>query len=220
MRWTIALLVIVQLLLFGCAEQPLVVGSDAKSGVADTLRVSAEPARANPYLRERDSVSVEAQHRFTQTQGLIEKKEWSAALLELRGLAESYPRLSGPCLNLALVYRQLGDADQAQHWFQKSIDNNARNISAYDQYGIFLREQGRFDEAETIYLMALEQWEASADTHRNIGILYDLYVGEPGKALRHYYRYQILTGDKDREVAGWIADLERRHRFTEEGAQS
>ncbi len=220
MRMTIAQVIVVQLLLSGCAAQPLVVGNDAESGAADTLRVSTQPPAANPYLRGRRSAPAEAQRRFALAQGFIEEKEWQGALLELQDLAESYPQLSGPCLNLALVYRQLGDTDQAEHWFQQSIENNARNISAYDQYGIFLREQGRFDEAETIYLQALEQWEASADTHRNIGILYDLYVGEPDKALQHYYRYQVLTGDKDREVAGWIADLERRHRSADKAARS
>ena len=89
---------------------------------------------------------------------------------------------------------KLGDTEQARLWFQRSIANNPGNTSAYNEYGIFLREQGQFAEAEATYLLALAQWEASADTHRNIGILYDLYLGEPQKALQHYHRYQVLTG--------------------------
>ncbi len=220
MRWTIAQLILVQLLLIGCAGRPVAIVTSPKSPADDISDASAERPQANPYLQGRQTVPAEAQRRFVQAQILIEKEEWQGALLELQALAESYPKLSGTCLNLALLHRQLGDAEQAELWFQRSIANNASNIGAYNEYGIFLREQGRFAEAEAIYLLALEQWEASADTHRNIGILYDLYVGEPQKALQHYYRYQVLSGETDREVAGWIADLERRQQSGEVEARS
>ena len=150
---------------------------------------------------------------------MITAKEWQAVLAELHALSQAYPRFSGPSLNLALVYQQIGDAEQAQHWFQQSIANNPDNIFAYNEYGIFLRKQGRFKEAETVYLQALGQWEASADTHRDIGILYDLYMGEGEEALQHYQRYQSLTGDQDRVVSGWIVDLERRVKSVAKGGQ-
>ncbi len=211
MRWAIVQFIFVQLILTGCAEQPL---------VANISTAPVELPGGNPYLQERRSVSTEAQRRFARAQVLIEEKEWQSARLELQGLTKSYPELSGPSLNLALVNRQLGNVNEAQHWFKNSISINARNIRAYDQYGVFLRGQGRFDEAETIYLQALERWEGSAETHRNIGILYDLYVGKSEEALGHYYRYQALTGGTDREVAAWIADLERRRRSAGQGAGS
>lgn len=210
-------MIIAPLLLSGCASEP-VTNELSPGPVAEA--VPAAPARAplaNPYLRERQPVPADAQRSFHRAQALIEAQDWQGALLELHSLAESYPQLSGPCLDLAQVYQQLGDADLADQWFQQTIANNDRNISAYNEYGVFLRRQGRFDKAEAIYLQALEQWEASADTHRNIGILYDLYVGKPEQALQHYHRYQALTGDRDREVAGWIADLERRQQYGEEG---
>ncbi len=96
MRRTIAQVIIVQLLLSGCAAQPLVVGNDAESGAADILRVSTQPPSASPYLRGRRSVPVEAQRRFALAQALIEKKEWQGALLELQDVAESYPRFPLP----------------------------------------------------------------------------------------------------------------------------
>ncbi len=49
-----------------------------------------------------------------------------------------------------------------------------------------------------------------ADTHLNLGILYDLYRGEKKAALQHFSRYQELQLSDDRVVAGWIADLERQ----------
>lgn len=83
-------------------------------------------------------------------------------------------------------------------------------LAVYNERGIALREQGKFAEAEQAYLDALGQREAHPDSHRNLGILYDLYMGSTDQALLHFNRYQDLTGEEDRRVAGWIADLERR----------
>lgn len=220
MRRTIAQLILVQLLLVGCATRPAAVVTMPASPSDDPAGAAIALSQANPYLQRRQTVPAEAQRLFAQAQDLIESEDWHGALLELQALAESYPKLSGVCLDLALVHRQLGDTEQAQLWFQRSIASNARNIGAYNEYGIFLREQGQFAEAESIYLLALEQWDASADTHRNIGILYDLYLGEPQKALQHYRRYQVLNEEADPEVAAWIVDLQSRQRAGTEMARS
>jgi Tfp pilus assembly protein PilF len=209
MRYAVATLMSLQLLLVACAgqtPQDTLGAASALPGVE-----TAQAIVSSPYEEERHSTSGDARRRFAQANALIEARDWQSAVSELQALTQSYPQLSGPCLNLALVYQQLGDEAQAQLWFQKGIESNANNINLYNAYGVFLREQGQFDEAEKIYLQALAVWEASADTHRNLGILYDLYKGEPDKALQHYDRYQALTGSENRAVAGWIADLERQY---------
>lgn len=86
----------------------------------------------------------------------------------------------------------------------------SRKVKAFNTEGIALRQQGDFGAAEQAYLAALAASEDDAAAHRNIGILYDLYLGMPDKAVFHYRRYQALTEPGNREVAGWIADLERR----------
>lgn len=86
----------------------------------------------------------------------------------------------------------------------------SRNVGEYNEKALALRQQGEFTAARDIYLKALDVEEEHANTHRNIGILYDLYLGEQDKALEHYQRYQDLSPTKDRAVAGWMADLERQ----------
>ena len=83
------------------------------------------------------------------------------------------------------------------------------NILRY--LGLVIQEQGEFEAAEQEYLSALAIADDDPLTHHNIGILYDLYLGIPHLALTHYQRYQELTGEGDRRVAGWIVDLQRRH---------
>ncbi len=86
----------------------------------------------------------------------------------------------------------------------------SRRVVKLNQEGIRHREAGDFDKAAETYLKALGEDEHAAMTHLNLGILYDLYLGKPGRALYHYTEYQFLTEGQDRTVLGWIKDLERQ----------
>lgn len=79
-----------------------------------------------------------------------------------------------------------------------------------NEAAISRRVAGDFAGARKKYEKALALADDDAITHRNIGILFELYLGKPEQALEHYRRYQAITGGVDRSVAGWIALLERR----------
>ena len=100
--------------------------------------------------------------------------------------------------------------EQAQQAFAQAIAANGKNLDAYNQLAVVKREQGDFAGAEGLYLQALEVWPQHAASHRNIGILYDLYLGQFDKALLHFESYQQLQQEPDRQIAGWIIDLKRR----------
>jgi Tfp pilus assembly protein PilF len=199
------------LTLAACGTAPL-----QEVPVAEATRAAADSADVvpavpgNPYLENRRPVPRDAQQRFEQALAAIGQGDTEAVLAELHHLADTYPQLSGPGLNLALLYQQRQESELAEHWFRRSLASNPLNVTAWNQFAIFLREQGRFAEAEKAYLEALAIWEWHADSHRNIGVLYDLYMGDQERALHHFYRYQELTGADDRAVARWIADLERQ----------
>ena len=84
------------------------------------------------------------------------------------------------------------------------------NAAAHHQLGILYREQGEFEAALNAYNSALELDGEYALAHRNVGILYDLYLQQPVLALDHYKKYLELAGEPDKTVDGWIVDLERR----------
>jgi tetratricopeptide (TPR) repeat protein len=116
---------------------------------------------------------------------------------------------SGPRMSSQRSAELASDMAGAQRWFEQGIDDHDSDLALYNQYGIFLREQGRFDAAEQVYLEALTVRESDANIHRNLGILYDIYRGDRNRALQHFYRYQALSDEDTRRVSGWIADLER-----------
>ncbi len=206
-------IVLLALLLAGCGALPDVVSTTAPpADVAEQAEMPTAEAIAaeNPYLDSRRSVSGSARQRFAAATAAMAAEDWDTARIDLEWLVENHPKLSGPYLNLALLSVAEGAPEEAEAHFKAALDVNKRNLVAYNQYAIFLREQGRFDDSEQVYLAALAVWSDHAETHRNLGVLYDLYRGEREKALQHYYRYQELTGNTDRTVAGWIVLLERQ----------
>ena len=75
---------------------------------------------------------------------------------------------------------------------------------------ILKREAGDFAAAEDNYKKAISIWPWHPDSHKNLAILYDLYLGKSEQALAHYEAYQTLAGDSDKNIKSWIADLQRR----------
>ncbi|TGD75631.1 tetratricopeptide repeat protein [Mangrovimicrobium sediminis] len=157
-----------------------------------------------------EPVPAAAQARFDQGLAAMQAGRWSDALSLMADLWQDYPWLSGPPLDAALSCLQLQRPEEAERWFGRALEINPGNLDARNAYAIFLREQGRFGEAEAQYLEALATDDADATTHYNLGILYDLYLGRKPQALAHYSRYQELSGGDDRQMAGWIADLRRQ----------
>jgi Tfp pilus assembly protein PilF len=205
-------LIALQLLLSACSVLPprdASVQSAGKTNAAASVATAAPkpPVRASQGQRD---ASPQAIRHFERANRAMEHEDWGTAIAELQWLLENYPDLSGPCLNLALVYQYQDEPELAEQYYRYALQINPNNLPAYNQYAVFLREQGRFSEAEQVYKDALGVWEAHPQTHINIGILYDLYMGDQVRALEHFNRYQDLTGSEDQQVAGWIVDLKRQ----------
>jgi Tfp pilus assembly protein PilF len=157
-------------------------------------------------------VSSSARSAFDGAVAAMRAGQWPEAERQLTQLIRTQPNLSGAYLNLALVYVQTQRPAEAETQFKKAVEVNPANVAARNQYGIWLRTQGRFKDAESAYLQALQVNAAYADTHLNLGILYDLYLGRPTQALAHYEQYLTLKGDSadTGRVKNWVADLQRR----------
>lgn len=155
-------------------------------------------------------IPVAAQSLFNSAIAAQREQHWDQAESQLKQLVEKYPQLSGPHLNLALLYAQTQRQELAEAEFKQTLKVNPNNIAAYNQYGIWLRGQARMVEAEAIYLQAIERAPDNADTHLNLGILYDLHMGKLPQALAQYQRYLELSGDEKSPARAWVADLQRR----------
>lgn len=170
----------------------------------------AGPAAPNPYLQSKPAINAASAQQFANATRAMRNKQWQQAESLLQQLVAKDNKLSGAWLNLGLVYRAQREDKRAEQAFNDALVANHTNLDAYNQLAILQREQGRFGEAEANYRKALSIWPWHGESHKNIGILYDLYMGKSAEALAHFEAYQQLQASEDKQVTGWIADLQRR----------
>ncbi len=191
------------------------VAETATNSDSETTDLTTDPSGvalppANPYLANAVAVDPTTEALFNQALAVQLDKDWTAAELAWQELILVAPNLSGPYLNLGLVYDATNRLAEAQTAYEKAIEVNSLNLDAYNQLAILKRKQGDFKGAEANYLSALSIWPEHAKSHLNLGILYELYMGDLSNALLHYEQYQALQTTPDDKVDGWIRDLRRR----------
>ena len=81
----------------------------------------------------------------------------------------------------------------------------------WTEYGLTLRQAGKFAEARAAYESALEANPSYAPAHRNLGVLLDLFLDDPVTAQAELETYKTLTGE-DKPVSGWLAELRARNK--------
>lgn len=170
----------------------------------------AGPATPNPYLQHKPTLSRELNQQFADATRAMRNKQWGQAETLLQKIIATNSSLSGAHLNLGLVYRAQQENKRAEQAFLAAINANHTNLDAYNQLAILQRESGNFLAAEQNYKKALSIWPYHPQSHKNIAILYDLYLGKSAEALPHYEAYMELVGGEDKQAKSWIADLQRR----------
>jgi len=121
-----------------------------------------------------------------------------------------YPELSGPFANLGVIYSQEKEWGQALEYLKLAQSKNTKNVKILNQLGYVYRQQGLFTQAQSAYEKAIKTDSNYADSYLNLGVLFDIYMGNLVKASNYYQKYQSLQSSPDRKVAGWIVDINRR----------
>lgn len=159
-----------------------------------------------------DEASVPGGARKDYDQALEAMKSGNITLAKniLSNLTQNYPDLSGPHVNLGIIYFRADEIDKAEESFKQALKINPDSAVSLNHLGIINRGKGKFDEAKSNYQRALEIAPNYAYAHLNYAILLDLYIGELENALDHYQKFQELAPAQDKDVKNWIVDLERR----------
>lgn len=158
-----------------------------------------------------EPVSPAVQKRYDQALRLMRDNRLADAEKALRAMSQTDPDLSGPYGNLGIIYFRTNRAKEAIGALNRAIELNPRPVY-FNELGIVYRNQGQFEKARDSYSQALAIDGNYAPAQLNLGILYDLYLGDNAKALEHYKRYQSLQRKADDEVSKWIFDLERQQK--------
>ena len=205
-RWSNPFVSVGALLLLAACQsaphaEPRPVTPEIVTPEAGKTGVTAAPANA--------PVPERAAQQYGDALRLMKAGRAGDAELELKQLAAAYPDLAGPEVNLGLLYAQSGRLKEAEEAFKTALDRNPNNAAAGNELGIVQRRLGKFTEAEASYQRTIAGEPDYAPAYLNLGVLYDLYLAEPQKALEQFEHYVQLAGD-NKQVAGWMVELRKR----------
>lgn len=141
---------------------------------------------------------------------LLQSRDYVAASEQLQQLVNQYPQQSAPLTNLGIALAHLGRRDEAITQLRRAAQADRKNAVAWNWLGQQLRRAGDISGAESAYKAALLAQPDDAASHKNLAILYDVNLNQPGSALEHYRRYQALTGSESLIVEAWARAAQDR----------
>jgi tetratricopeptide (TPR) repeat protein len=192
------------LLAAGCASEPPAPAPKPAAGAPG--EATPDAAVAPPVIE----VPERAAQQFAAALALVQAGKLTDAELEFQQLALAYPQFAGPQVNLALIYERSGRLDEAERALKDAITRDPGHALAQTELGVVYRKLGRFKDAEAAYQAAIAAAPDYAPAYLNLGVLLDLYLREPQRALQAFQQYQLLSGNGDKRVANWIAELQSR----------
>jgi Flp pilus assembly protein TadD len=208
--WAVATLTL--LLLAGCATgnrpQPEVPEPAPAVPVGPSV-TRLEDGRAGFVIRETPELDDKARADFDRAIALMEDGDYPGAVELLKQVVEKSPGVTAPHIDLAMACRRTGDLEQAETHLKAALELVAGHPVAGNEYGLLLRQSGRFAEARSVFEQTLTAFPEYLPVHRNLGILCDLYLNDPACALEQYQLYSAAVPE-DKQVRMWIADLRLR----------
>lgn len=171
----------------------------AKAGAAVVLGAPANDA----------PIPERAAQQYADALKLMRAGRSADAELEFKQLAAAYPQFAGPEANLGLIYLQSSRLTDAEAAFKAALERNPANAMAANEMGIVERKMGKFTEAESAYQRSIASAPEYAPAYLNLGVLYDLYLSQPQKALDQFEHYLQLAGE-NKQVSGWVVELRKR----------
>lgn len=172
--------------------------------ISPDAAVNAGGSHANP-----GPVPERAAQQYSDALKLMKTGHATEAELEFKQLTAAYPEFAGPEVNLGLLYMQASHLPEAEAAFKAALERNPANAVAGSELGIVERKLGKFAEAEATYQRTIAVEPSYAPVYLNLGVLYDLYLAEPKKALEQFEHYTQLAGE-NKQVTGWMVELRKR----------
>ena len=126
---------------------------------------AAPAAMATAAAADSTPVPERAAQQYAQALQLMKSKRHTDAELEFKQLVVGYPQLTGPQLNLGLLYLHDSRLPEAEVAFKTALEHSPANAVAGDELGIVERKLGKFADAEAAYLRRLR---LNPTTHRRI----------------------------------------------------
>ena len=201
--------VAVALLLAGCGSAPPQKATESPSEPVAAASTASAPGAATGSNITPVPVTARGKADFDRAVGFMRSGNNTEAELEFKQVALQFPQLSAPYVNLGILYRKTGRLDQSEAALKTAVERNDGSAVAWTELGATQRMRGEFPAAAASYEKAISADPNFAPAYRNLGVVSDLYLGDPERALTAFERYKELTGE-EKPVSGWIAELRVR----------
>lgn len=169
---------------------------------------STSPSNLKPNVNE-DSATISDTEIALYRQAItdLSNSDLDKAEANFLKMSRAKPNLAGPWANLALIYVQQQQYEKADDAIKTALEKNPKMPQALNLAGAMAKREGRITEAQAFYEQAILSKPDYAIAHYNLALLFDIYLQDIARALVHYQRYQLLTGDTDKNTAMWIKEL-------------
>lgn len=191
-------------------EEPAALTAD-QLRIMELVKFGPDPYKASaPVVTKEEKQKYAAIKMEFSAITKVLKTDEASAEPQLKAFMEKYPSYSGAAYDLAVLEKKRGNLQQAKEYLKIAIARNGKNLDALALQAIIARDEGDFANAEKGYKDILALWGGYLPAYKNLGILYDLYMSDPAKALPYYEKYNRLIAEPDKQVHGWVVDIQRR----------
>lgn len=134
-----------------------------------TLLMSAcvsEPQRENEDLNDASDYNAQLGLAY------IQQGRYDTALSKLKKSIEQNPDNAVAQHYIAELYRRLGEMDKAQTHFERALDLQPKNSSLLNNYGVFLCDEKKYQQAYSYFDKVLKDplYPAKGAVYENVGL--------------------------------------------------
>lgn len=193
------------------AAAPALPAPASAAGASATVTPAGSPAGAatGPVAAPHPQVPPAARADFDRAVNLMRAGNTSGAELGFKQVAQQYPQFAAPLVNLAILKRKQGQLPEAEQLLKTAVAHESGSAVAWTELGATQSLRAEFKDAANSYQAAITADPRYAPAWRNLGVVADLYLDDPRRALSAFEQYKALSGE-DKPVSGWIAELHQR----------
>ena len=206
----VAALIAISCALVACGANPSSEPKPNEAPVAKQSRSAKAEEQVTLAAPVEEPLPPEAVQQFDTAVVRMNAGDDAVAEQAFRQIAADYPKYAGALVNLGILQAKQGRLEDAEKSFQSALQRHASNAAALNQLGIVYRKLGRFQEADQSYQRAVEADPNYANAYLNLGVLCDLYLQQPERALEAYERYLQVARSPDERVKTWVIELRKR----------
>jgi len=192
------------LLVVGCAKRPAAPPPKTSTQKPVQKKVQGNTSKnAVPDLKQ-------ALLAYRKGVDFLNQDNLEAAKRAFEDAQKMAPAFALPYYGMGLVHLKRNQSKEAVVAFAKAVGVKPNFSQASLGLGIAYRQSGDLRAAEKAYLAGIKYDGSQPNLHYNLGILYEVYLGQPEEALKQYQVYLSLAQkNADERVKTWVSLLQK-----------